>query len=365
MRLQRGQCEYNRSPRLFGNCEGGNVPKVSVLVPIYNVEPFLRQCIESLLGQSCADIEIILLDDGSTDGGAAIVDEYGRHDARIQIVHKTNSGYGDSLNQGLSLAKGEWISIVEPDDWAEPTMMERLLAEAEAAEVSGRRIDIVKGSYRRVIADASGLTRCEESVLSEVVNPPHQPFSLDECPDFLYLHPSIWSALYRREFLDEFDIRFEPIPGAGWADNPFFIETMVAARSIVFLREPVYNYREFEDGTISHLKDWRVIIDRWADMLDVLERYDVHIPAVLEAHYCRGCAYLQMIRWDFEQTDELVQAARAMAATIDLDQVRRSSLIPKEYKSAYAHYLSMGDGAKLLGGWIAMQVRGRMRRTVS
>ena len=335
---------------------------VSILVPIYNVDKYLRQCVSSILAQTYERIEVFLIDDGSTDESGRIADEFGALDERVHVLHKPNSGYGDSLNAGLAQSKGEWIAIVEPDDWVEATMVEVLLAAAEQHETVERRVDIVKGDYVRVVNELGRGSRELPSAHASIQRPESQPFSIDEWPLILCLHPSIWTALYRREFLDEFGILFRPIPGAGWADNPFFLETMIAARSIVYVDAPVYRYREFEDGTISHLRDWHTIIDRWYEMAEILTKYDMQIPAVLEAHACRGCAYLQMLRKDFEQTEELVGAAEGMAHTIDLDIVRSSSIIPKEYKLAYGSYLSIADRATLLFGWCAMQVNGRLGR---
>lgn len=317
-----------------------NKPQISVLIPIYNVEPYLVQCINSICNQTVHDLEILLIDDGSTDGSQALADELAGRDDRIKVIHKPNSGYGSSLNRGLADAQGEWISIIEPDDWADASMYERLLECAYTHENGTGRIDIVKGGYWRVIQNREQAIHEEPCIHLSLVNPEKQPFSIAEYPQLLALHPSIWSALYRKDFLDEFGIRFLPIPGAGWADNPFFIETMIAARNIVWLGEPVYYYREFEDGTLSHLKDWHIITDRWDEMNRVLRKYDAECPQILSAHACRGCAYLQMLSHDFDQNDPDLQIAQqAMANSIDSDIVKSSPYVPAEYKRAYARFL--------------------------
>ena len=91
--------------------------KVSVLVPIYNSEGFLRECLDSLIGQSVRELEFILVNDGSTDNSLAIMEEFKKSDARIVVLDKKNTGYGDSLNQAMRLSRGEYIGIVEPDDY--------------------------------------------------------------------------------------------------------------------------------------------------------------------------------------------------------------------------------------------------------
>ena len=105
--------------------------KVSILVPICNVEKYLRQCLDSLVSQTLAEIEIICIDDGSTDSSPEIIQEYAENDARIKVITKPNSGYGDSMNQGLKKARGEYIGIVESDDYIETDAFEKLYALAK------------------------------------------------------------------------------------------------------------------------------------------------------------------------------------------------------------------------------------------
>ena len=97
------------------------MPKVSVLVPIYTVEKYLRQCLDSLINQTLEDIEIICINDGSTDSSPEIIKEFQAKDVRIKVINKENSGYGASMNMGVDMATGEYIGIVESDDYAENT----------------------------------------------------------------------------------------------------------------------------------------------------------------------------------------------------------------------------------------------------
>ena len=98
------------------------MPKVSIIVPIYGVEKYIKQCLDSIINQSLEDIEIILIDDGSKDNCPAIIDDYASKDTRIIAIHKENGGYGAANNVGLSIATGEYIGIVEPDDYIDKHM---------------------------------------------------------------------------------------------------------------------------------------------------------------------------------------------------------------------------------------------------
>ena len=109
---------------------GCAAPAVSVLVPIYNVERYLRQCLESLRDQTLADIEVICINDGSTDGSRDIIEEF-LSDPRFRVIDKPNSGYGASMNRGLDEARGRYLAILESDDFLDAPALERLLALAE------------------------------------------------------------------------------------------------------------------------------------------------------------------------------------------------------------------------------------------
>ena len=119
-------------------------PKVSIIVPTYNVEPYLRECLDSICRQTLKDIEIICVNDGSTDGSLAIINEYATRDSRIVVLDGPNGGYGKGMNRGLDRATGEYIGIVEPDDFIALTMYEDLYAIA-----SEHDLDFVKADFYR------------------------------------------------------------------------------------------------------------------------------------------------------------------------------------------------------------------------
>ena len=120
-------------------------PAVSVIVPVYNVEPYLRRCIDSLIKQTLQNIEIILIDDGSTDGCEAICDEYAANDARVRVVHQENVGLSEARNAGIDRARADYLMFVDGDDWVEPEFCEFpwMLAKKHKA-------DSVMFQYRRL-----------------------------------------------------------------------------------------------------------------------------------------------------------------------------------------------------------------------
>ncbi len=210
-------------------------PKVSILIPIYNVEKYLRQCLQSVVDQTLRDIEIICLNDGSTDGSLAIIKEFAKNDDRIVIVDKKNSGYGDSMNQGLKKARGEYIAIVESDDWIELDAFEKLYRLARE-----HRSDVVKANYYKFRTQKDGSERAEktsEITSLQILDPPSNRRG------FFCFAPAIWSAIYRRDFLTRNDINFLPTPGASYQDTSFNFKVWTLARKVVLTPDAFIHYR--------------------------------------------------------------------------------------------------------------------------
>lgn len=274
-------------------------PLVSVIVPICNVEKFLDQCLDSIEGQTYKNLEIICLNDGSKDDSLSIIKLHASKDNRIVVIDKENEGYGATCNRGLEIARGEYISIIEPDDYLLPTMYEDMVSFALSFE---EPIDIVKCPWIDIRDWDDPKTEASyPCILHKRIPTSKKPFTIKDEPTLIETHPGIWSALYRRAFLNEKSIRFIPYPGAGWADNPFLIETMCQAGAIVFLDKAYYNYRtDLPGSTRNHGSDEAVArpFDRWIDMLHVLERLHVTDLNVIEAHYLRGFNYISGAIYD-------------------------------------------------------------------
>lgn len=285
------------------------LPAISVIVPIYNVQGYLSQCLESIADQTYHDFEVLCINDGSTDGSVDIIRRFECQDERFVLIDKANGGYGSACNLGLSRARGQWISIIEPDDWIEPEMYAEMI---EFAQSFSCEIDIVKSSWNDVFDwdDPQRMTS-KPGFLSGRVPSSSVPGPAIDTPILLEGHPSIWSSLYHRDFLDRNGIRFNEYPGAGWADNPFYIEVMCRARSIVYLDRRYYNYRRelaSDKPRTASSASISMPFERWIDMLGIIERFANHQPAVLAAHHLRGmnyaCDSIAQFGWD----NDLVQA---------------------------------------------------------
>lgn len=281
---------------------------VSVIVPIYNAEKYLDQCLESISGQTHRNLEIICVNDGSTDGSLEIIRSHAATDPRYVVIDKSNGGYGQGCNTGIRAAHGSWVSIVEPDDWVDPGMYEEMLALAAGFD---EQLDIIKTPWTEITNwDDPSRQAPRPSLLQGRIRTSRRLFTLTEHPVLIELHPSIWSAIYRTDFLRSNGIEFIEYPGAGWADNPFLIETMCQAKAIAYLDKPFYNYRcDLPGSTLNHPTDEAVArpFDRWLDMLGTLRRLGITDERIVAAHYVRGFNYVYGAIYDDGWDNKVVQ----------------------------------------------------------
>ncbi len=323
---------------MIENTEDKKGPLISVIMPIYNALPYLDQAIESARNQTYKNIEILCLDDGSTDDSLRHIEKHAKEDLRIIAVSKRNEGYGATCNMGLSIARGEWVFFLEPDDWIEENCLETLIAKVEEYQDAQPPVDMVKAGYWRIVS-SEGQEMKERCNYLGRVKPSSMPFTIERASHLLRHHPSIWSALYRKSFLNEHAIRFKEIPGAGWSDNPFMVETFCQAKAIVYVDEPLYCYRA---ETISEAKEALtknpfIPFERWHDMMDVLERLNVTKKPILLAQIARGFTYKNQVASavGIDQPEIRSELSR-MFKRMDPDLVYREKSVSPEDKALFA-----------------------------
>ncbi len=209
------------------------VARLSVIVPVYNVERYLPACLDSLVAQTRPVEEIIVVDD-STDGSSAIAEQYARRHPSIRVVRGPGRDVASARNLGLGLARGDWIGLVDADDWIEPDMYERLLAHAAAHD-----LDMVLCNGRYHFGDG----RPDRPVYGD--HPPAGPMpgaewlaTKLEKHDFLH---AVWMHVYRRAFIEAHGLRFPE--GVQHEDVIWTTRALVLAKSVYYEDEPLYVYR--------------------------------------------------------------------------------------------------------------------------
>ncbi len=221
--------------------------KVSIIIPVYNSSRFLRDCLDSALYQSLQEIEVICINDGSTDSSLEILHEYEQRDSRIVVIDKPNSGYGNTMNRGIEAATGEYIAFLESDDCIEEDAYRRLASVADEFE-----LDIVKGDYFE-LRDFGVDRKLEykrlandESRYNRVVRPLDEPWTF-------YVPMMNCLGVMRRSFIERNGIRHLETPGASHQDMGFWWETFCCADRLMFIQEAFYMYRQ--DNENSSMKD--------------------------------------------------------------------------------------------------------------
>ncbi len=294
-------------------------PVISVIIPSLNVNDYVEQCIESVKNQTLTDIEIICIDAGSDDGTLDILKKYAQEDDRINVYLSNRKSYGSQVNQGISIARGEYISIVESDDYIKEDMLESLY---ELSQYSF--VDVVKSNFYHVYDNGAKVEK--DGAKRNLKN--DKMFKLVDEPLFLEGHPSIWAGIYRKSFLTGNNIQFLEEEGGAWVDNPFFIETAIKAQTIVYTNTPYYYYRE--DNTKSStnsLSDLSIPLKRANEMFEVLDQSEYeNNDTVREMLYRRLLRYVEIImeteddlkNYDYETCRSFNQALK----NIDREYVR-------------------------------------------
>lgn len=223
--------------------------KVSVIVPVYNAEKHLRQCLDSIVNQTLKDIEIILVDDGSKDGSLTILNEYKEKDERIQVIAQPNGGAGAARNNGLAHAQGEYLSFLDSDDFFDLDMLEKAYAKA----VEGKA-DIVVFRSDQYREDLNKFVQVPW-VLREKELPPYRPMYHRTFTDnvFKVFVGWAWDKLFRAEFVKEYDLKFQQIRTSN--DMLFVFTAIVLAKRIEIVDEVLAHQRRNNPDSLSNTRE--------------------------------------------------------------------------------------------------------------
>jgi len=221
-------------------------PIISVIVPVYNVEKYLSKCLDTILNQTFSNIEIICVNDGSTDNSRKILSDYQKKDSRIKIVDKKNGGLSSARNAGMKVAVGEFYSFIDSDDWVDETMLEKLykntmmfnsdisICAVHQFDETNQKIDDSNPYYTLGFFDESFDNRAFSYQDTK-------PFLLDVCV-------MAWNKLYRKSFVDECQAQFPD--GYIFEDGPFFFSIFFKTKRVSIVRDFLYYYRINRKGSI-------------------------------------------------------------------------------------------------------------------
>lgn len=250
------------------------MPKVSIIIPVYNVAPYLRQCLDSAVNQTYQNIEIICVDDGSTDGSSEILDEYAKLDDRITALHKKNTGVASARNLALSVATGEYLLFIDGDDWIDIATCQKAIS-----NVLSKPVDLIMWSYIREFSDRS---------LPKMIFQNQKFFDEAECRNLQrhmiglsgdeLAHPesadalsTVWGKLYRREIIEQNNIRFEELSRIGtYEDGLFNFCYLAYAKSAVYIPDYMSHYRKNTGMTSKYRSKLSL---RWKNLFSDMRGY--------------------------------------------------------------------------------------------
>lgn len=273
-------------------------PLVSVIIPIYNVEKWLPECVDSVLNQTYKNLEIILVDDGSPDSCPAICDEYAARDTRIKVIHKPNGGLSDARNAGIDVMTGDYVVFLDSDDY---WLSSQFISEVVMNNISNKNPDCIL--IRDVFVYGDGTTKVSGRQLDHNMV---ESFDRAQMIEFLNSIGTLWVSscckILKSSIIIDNRLRFEK--GLLSEDIDFMFQTYPYVRSFSYFDKPVYAYRK-RDNSITHsigIKSFDSIfriMDKWSERIDVLpitDREKQIFKSYLAYQYCIFCGFIPKLK---------------------------------------------------------------------
>ncbi|MGP4024754.1 bifunctional glycosyltransferase/CDP-glycerol:glycerophosphate glycerophosphotransferase [Actinomadura sp. 3N407] len=286
-------------------------PKLSVVVPFCNTEEFLRECLESLAGQTLRDLEVIMVDDGSTDNGAVIAKEMCGRDPRFRLVTRDNEGPGPARNAGVRQARGEYLAFADADDLVEREAYARLVGSLERTGS-----DIASGNVLRMDEDRKWQSPLHDGVFTEPCSKTHV-----SSKPVLMRDRTPWNKVYRREFWEREGLEF---PKGFYEDPPVTVRAHALARSVDVLSETVYFWRKRPGSITEDRYDWDNITQRLASARVLRDGMAEYAPQLLNAYDEHALVGIEL-RTLFEALPRTHDVRREELAAIGAELAQRIS----------------------------------------
>ena len=253
---------------------------ISIIVPVYNVEAYLEKCLNSILGQTYQDIEVICIDDGSRDKSGFILSDYSKRDRRLRVISQENKGIASARNRGIKEALGEWIMFVDSDDWIDVTTCEKAIS-----LTTKYNLDVVFWAYTREFANGKSVPRFlmnHDKLFDEKdVQILHRqilgPLGVElRDPTLLHSWGTVWGKLYSRDAI--WNTKFVDTKIIGSAEDVLFnIEVFTRVRRAFYINEAMYYYRKSNNSMTGGYNKY--LNERWTNlyqkMQDVITKYDL------------------------------------------------------------------------------------------
>ena len=270
---------------------------ISIIIPIYNVEKYLRECLNSVVNQTFKNIEIICVNDGSLDNSSTILEEFVQKDSRIKVINKENGGYASAINTGLDIAQGEFIQIVESDDYCSATMCANMYN-----KIANTDADLVTSDFYFLNKNKTKVCKYLNFKDQDI-----EFFNLTSLPYIIAKQAFPWKSLYRKSFLDKNNIRMLQDGNGAYEDQPWNAMVLSYAKKILYVNKPLYYYRLDANGSSTNNGKKSMInyIKRKEQTKKFLEQNNLFYGEIQE-YYCNsavgGCLfYFKRISFEYKE----------------------------------------------------------------
>lgn len=308
--------------------------KVSVIVPVYNAEKYLNRCIESLTNQTLEDIEMIFVNDGSTDNSINILKSYKEKDKRIVIIDKVNEGVSEARNQGISKAKGDYIFFVDSDDWIDLNTLENMYETAIKDD-----IDIVMCSYVREFKDHSKEKSIDlndkiiykdkdlEQLHLSIIGPLDNQISKSENLDSV---GTVWAKLYKSSLIQNSEVKFIDLKEIGSAEDTLFnIMLFKDVKTVKFINKPYYHYWKENDNSVTsgynpRLKEQRKVMFNYIKTFIDSNKLDQKFDEALKNRICISVLGLGLNECNKDNKLSLNKKIKNIKSILNDDDIKKS-----------------------------------------
>ena len=286
--------------------------KISIVVPVYNVQEYLQQCLDSITNQTLKDIEVICVNDGSTDNCKKILDNHAKKDNRFKVIHKGNSGYGNTINIGIENATSDYVGIVESDDFIAETMYEELYNCALKTNSH-----VIRAGHKRVyqddrkemyIAPYPILYSLEEEIKCVLNN----ECTTQELMSFFGVKCT-WVGIYSIKFLEKYNIRHNETEGASFQDTGFLFKVFMYASNVSFIKDELYYYRiDNPNSSMKSKSKLNAINNEYNFMQPILDEIAVRRSDIKEYFYREWLleSMYQVLRVSEELVEEMTEVIK-------------------------------------------------------
>lgn len=238
--------------------------KISVIIPVYNVEKYLKRCLDSIINQTFKDLEIICINDGSTDNSAQILDEYANKDSRIKIITQPNSGLSATRNKGINIAQGEFISFIDSDDWIAENFYEKLYKTAIKYDADMAVCGIIRlNEYRKKY-----LLQFQKEIILENSD---KKFEICNIPDINY----VWNKIYKLDKIRKYNLKF--LEGYVYEDVLFTPQTVFYLKKLVTVPHTHYYYWRTPNSIVSKKSNKKDLEHTKKLALEFIEKHKICI----------------------------------------------------------------------------------------